>query len=63
MRVGDKYQLRSLELNETHFLFRGLVHNYHSNLYAVRKSHPAEMHGKRFQAEESRSGVIIRRTV
>jgi len=61
--VRDKYQLLSLNVNETHFLFRGLVHNYHSNLYAVRRSHPAEMRGKQFKAAESRSGVIIRRTV
>jgi len=61
--VRDKYQLLSLNVNETHFLFRGLVHNYHSNLYAVRKSHAVEMTGKQFQAVESRTGIIIRRTV
>jgi len=62
MMVRDKYQLLSLQVNETHFLFRGSVHSFHSSIYAVRVRHAVEMLGKQFKAQESRTGVIIRRT-
>lgn len=56
----DKYQFRSLQIGETHFLFRSESHSVHSNLAAARRRYP-ELRQMQFSCQDTRSGVIIRR--
>lgn len=59
-RSGDKYGIKSLEVNEERFAKDGDRESFSKYLYTMRQRHE-ELRLRKFQAVECDGGVIVRR--